>query len=214
MPAHKGVSDDMEFYEVVSRRRSVREFQPKPVEKGKLQRVLGAGLKAPSHNHLREWEFILIKDIHRRKEVLELEPSSRDFTDEMVSEWIKGAPDESVKEMYLKALPVQKRMLMNAPELLIVCFRLKKALKDCKTLFDLNCFASVWACIENILLAMAAEGLYGVTKIPYETASLKKALGLPEDYEVAAIIPIGYPKDYFVKQKTVSLQEKTHHDKW
>jgi nitroreductase len=204
----------MEFCEAVNKRRSVREFQSRPVEKGKLRRVLEAGLKAPSHNHLREWEFILIKDIDRRKEVLELEPSTRDFTDEMVNEWTKGATDEFVKEMYLKALPVQKRMLMNAPELLVVCFRLKKALKNCRTLFDLNCFASVWACIENILLAMAAEGLYGVTKIPYETASLKKALGLPEDYEVAAIIPIGYPQDYFVKQKTVSLQEKTHYDKW
>jgi len=204
----------MEFYEAVNKRRSVREFQSRPVEKGKLRRVLEAGLKAPSHNHLREWEFILIKDIDRRKEVLELEPSTRDFTDEMVNEWTKGATDEFVKEMYLKALPVQKRMLMNAPELLVVCFRMRKALKDCRTLFDLNCFASVWACIENILLVMAAEGLYGVTKIPYETASLKKALGLPGDYEVAAIIPIGYPQDYFVKQKTVSLQEKTHYDKW
>lgn len=204
----------MEFYKTVNKRRSVRDFQSKPVEKGKLRRVLEAGLKAPSHNHLGEWELILIKDIDRRKEVLELEPSTRDFTDEMVNEWTKGATDEFVKEMYLKALPVQKRMLMNAPELLVVCFRMRKALKDCRTLFDLNCFASVWACIENILLAMAAEGLYGVTKIPYETASLKKALGLPGDYEVAAIIPIGYPQDYFVKQKTVSLQEKTHYDKW
>ncbi|UCE28540.1 MAG: nitroreductase family protein [Candidatus Bathyarchaeota archaeon] len=204
----------MEFYEAVNKRRSVREFQTRPVEKGKLRRVLEAGLKAPSHNHLREWEFILIKDIDRRKEVFKLEPSSRDFTDEMVNEWAKDAPNESVKDMYLKALPIQRRMLMNAPELLVVCFRLKKTLKECRTLFDLNCFASVWACIENILLAMAAEGLYGVTKIPYETISLKKALRLPEDYEVAAIIPIGYPEGHLVRQKTVSLQEKTHHDKW
>ena len=63
------------------------------------------------------------------------------------------------------------------------------------------------------MLAMAAEGLYGVTKIPYETASLKEALGIPEDYEVAAIIPIGYPGEHFVKQKTVTLQDKMHHDK-
>jgi nitroreductase len=53
-----------------------------------------------------------------------------------------------------------------------------------------------------------------VTKISYETANLKKKLGLPEDYEVAAIIPIGYPQEYFVKQKTVLLQEKMHYDRW
>ncbi len=204
----------MEFYEVVRKRRSVREFKPRPVEAEKLQRVLEAGLRAPSHNHLREWEFILLKDFERRKEVLELEPSSHDFTEREIKEWTEGVKDKLEKEMYIKALPVQKRMLTSAPELLVVCFRMRKVLKDCETLFDLNSFASVWACIENILLAMAAEGLYGVTKIPYETASLKKALSLPEDYEVAAIIPIGYPKKYFVKQKAVPLQEKTHYERW
>jgi len=205
----------MEFYEAVGRRRSVREFQRRLVEEDKLRRVLEAGLKAPSHNHLREWEFILLRDVERRKEVLELEPSTRDITDEReLTEWTEGITDKLEKEMYLKALPVQKRMLMSAPEVLVVCFKMRKALKDCKTLFDLNSFASVWACIENILLAMAAEGLYGVTKIPYETASLREALGVPEDYEVAAIIPIGYPGEHFVKQKMVSLQDKMHHDKW
>ena len=205
----------MEFYDAVGRRRSVREFQARPVEEEKLRRVLEAGLKAPSHNHLREWEFILLRDVERRKEVLELEPSTRDITDEReLNEWTEGITDKLEKQMYLKALPVQKRMLMSAPEVLVVCFRMRKALKDCKTLFDLNSLASVWACIENILLAMAAEGLYGVTKIPYETASLREALGVPEDYEVAAIIPIGYPGEHFVKQKMVSLQDKMHHDKW
>lgn len=58
----------LDFYEVVKRRRSVTEFQSKPVEE-KLLRVLEAGLKAPSHNHLREWEFILIKDVEQRKRV-------------------------------------------------------------------------------------------------------------------------------------------------
>ena len=208
------MSDDIEFYETVNRRRSVREFQPRPVEAEKLRRVLEAGLRAPSHNHLREWEFILLKDIEKRKEVLELEPSSHDFTQREINEWTKGVTDKLEKEMYFDALPIQKRMLMSAPEVLVVCFRMRKTLKDCKTLFDLNSFASVWACIENILLAMAAEGLYGVTKIPYETANLKKKLDLPEDYEVAAIIPIGYPGEHFVKQKMVSLQDKMHHDKW
>ena len=209
------MSDDIEFYETFSRRRSVREFQPRPVEAEKIRRVLEAGLKAPSHNHLREWEFILLKDIERRKEVLALEPSSHDFTAREINKWTDGVTDKLEKGMYLNALPIQKRMLISAPELLIVCFKMRKSLEDCETLFNLNSFASVWACIENILLAMAAEGLYGVTKIPYETTNLKKKLGVPEDYEVAAIIPIGYPQEeYFVKQKTFLLKEKMHYDKW
>jgi len=52
---------NMEFYEAVNMRRSVKEFQPRSVEAEKLRRVLKAGLKAPSHNHLREWEFCCLR---------------------------------------------------------------------------------------------------------------------------------------------------------
>ena len=203
----------MGFYEAVGKRRTVREFQSKPVEKEKLLRVLDAGLKAPSHNHLREWEFILIKDFEQRKRVVDLGVAAKDYTEKEVDKTTEPMT-EWEKPAYLAALPVQRRMLMSSPELLIVCFRMKKPLKECSTLYELNSFASTWACIENILLAMAAEGLYGVTFIPHETAALKKMLGIPDDYEVAALIPIGYPQEYFVKQRPISLQEKIHYDRW
>jgi nitroreductase len=61
---------------------------------------------------------------------------------------------------------------------------------------------------------MAAEGLYGVTFIARETAPLKALLGIPDDYEVAALIPIGYPQEYLVKQKPVTLKEKVHYNTW
>jgi nitroreductase len=203
----------LDFYEVVDKRRTVREFQPRPVEAEKILRVLDAGVKAPSHNHLREWEFIIIKDFEQRKRVVDLGVTAKDYADTEVKEMTKTMSDWE-KEAYLKALPVQRRMLMSSPELLIVCFRMRKPLSQCSTLYELNNFASVWTCIENILLAMAAEGLHGVTFIPRQTSALKKLLGIPDDYEVATMIPIGYPSDYSVKQKPVSVKEKTHYDSW
>jgi nitroreductase len=203
----------MDFYEAVEKRRTVREFQSRPIEKEKLLRVLAGGLKAPSHNHLREWEFILIKDFEQRKRVVDLGVMAKDYNEKEVEKATKPMT-EWEKPAYLAALPVQRRMLMSSPELLIVCFKMRKPLKECNALYDLNCFASVWACIENVLLAMAAEGLHGVTFIPHETTSLKKMLDIPNDYEVATLIPIGYPQEYFVKQKPLLLQEKIHYDKW
>ncbi|MGD0449818.1 MAG: nitroreductase family protein [Candidatus Bathyarchaeia archaeon] len=202
----------MELYEAVERRRTVREFQSKPVEEEKLMRVLEAGLKAPTHNHLREWEFILLKDFEQREKVVAA-AKGKNFSEEEVEKAISKM-EEWEKPAYLAALPVQKRMMLTSPELLIVCFRMRKTFKECKTLYDLNNFASVWACIENILLAMAAEELYGVTFITNDTEQLKKMLSIPHGYEVAALIPIGYPKDYFVKQKPISLQKKLHYDRW
>jgi nitroreductase len=205
----------MEFYEVVNRRRSVREFKSNPVEVDKLQRILEAGLKAPSHDHLREWEFIFVRNPEQRVRVVEAGAKAEDMADsKKLERALKDFTDDVQREMYLKALSVQKRMLLSSPELLVVCFRMRKPLKECKTLYELNNFASVWTCIENILLAMAAEDLYGVTYIPRETSLLKIILDVPADYEVASLIPIGYPKPYEVKQKPASLQDRIHSDKW
>ncbi len=201
-----------DFYKAVERRRTVREFQSKQVEKEKLMRVLATGLKAPTHNHLREWEFILLKDSEQREKIVAA-AQDKDFSEEEVKK-ATSKMEKWEKPAYLAALPVQKTMMLTSPELLIVCFRMRKPFKECKTLYDLNNLASVWACIENILLAMAAEGLYGVTFITKDTEPLKKMLNIPSDYEVAALIPIGYPKDYFVKQRPILLQEKLHYDKW
>jgi len=203
----------MDFYEAIDKRRTVREFLPEAVETEKLMRILAAGLKAPSHNHLREWEFILIKEFEHRKKLVEVGVMAKDFSEKEVQQATRSMSDWE-KEAYLKALPVQRRMLMSSPELLIVCFKMRKRLTECKTLYDLNCYASVWACIENILLAMAAEGLYGVTFMTDDTMPLRKMLGIPEDFEVATLIPIGYPQGYCVKQKPVSLKEKIHYNQW
>jgi len=133
----------MDYYDAVEKRRTVREFQPKPVEEEKLLRILAAGLKAPSHNHLREWEFILVKDFEQRRKVVELGAKSKDVNERReLKEATRDMKDSVQREMYLKALPVQKSMLLSSAELLIVCFRMIKTLKQCNKLYDLNSFAT------------------------------------------------------------------------
>lgn len=130
-----------------------------------------------------------MRDVDQRKKFVESGAKAENVMNrKRLEKAVEGMTDELQKEMDLKALPVQKRMLLTSLELLVVCFKMRKTFEECKTLYDLNCFASVWACIENVLLAMAAEGLCGVTFIPHETASLKKMLGVPDDYEVAVLI--------------------------
>ena len=186
----------MDLYEALNSRRSIRRFQSTPVEPEKLQRILEAGLKAPSHNHLREWEFILVNDFEERRTIVEQGACAKDYTKREVENAV-SVMSEWEKPAYLAALPVQKKMLMTAPQLLIVCFRMKKPFQQCDTLYDLNNFASVWLCIENILLAITAEGSGGVTFVPKNTAALRKLLGTPNDYEVAALIPIGSDRQYY-----------------
>ena len=56
----------MEILDVIMTRRSVRDFRPDPVSEADLEKLLRAGMQAPSAKNERPWHFIVIDD----KEVL------------------------------------------------------------------------------------------------------------------------------------------------
>ena len=204
------------FYDVIKKRRSVRTFNDQLIDRDKIDRVLECGLKAPSHDHMREWHFIFLKDAAIRKKIVD---DGKAFSKvpgkQELDEMLADMDNEHQRSVYRYSIPIQEKMLLSAPELMLVCFRMKKELKECKSLYDLNSFASAWMVIENMLLAMAAEGLYGVTMVPFATSEVKCILEMPEDMEIAAFIPFGYPaKEHAVRQIKKDTNEVVHINKW
>ena len=55
-------------------RRSVRKFTPDPISENDLQMLLKAGMAAPSAGNKQPWEFIVIRDEQRRKDLAALCP--------------------------------------------------------------------------------------------------------------------------------------------
>jgi nitroreductase len=58
-------------------RRSVRSFLEKAVEQEKIERILRAGMEAPSAHNRRPWEFIVITDAESRKAIAEMSPYAK-----------------------------------------------------------------------------------------------------------------------------------------
>ena len=61
----------MELYDAISKRRITRDFQDKTVPEEVLERIINAGLQAPTHDHLRNWEFVILKDKQDKKKALQ-----------------------------------------------------------------------------------------------------------------------------------------------
>lgn len=57
-------------------RRSIRKFQNKPVEKEKLDRILRAGMQAPSAGNQQPWEFIVVDEREALHELSKMSPYS------------------------------------------------------------------------------------------------------------------------------------------
>ena len=204
----------MEFYEAVRRRRTVREFRRDPVPEEAVRRALAAGLQAPCNAHLKSWQFILLHDQEKRFQAVSQALQARDITDrEEIERFVAPFADEELKNVYRRTLPLQLTMMRQAPELLVVLYKMKP-LASCRTLFELNPLASVWMCIENIILALAAEGIFGCTYTPYEAKGLKEFLGVPAGYEIAAVIPFGYPKESPAAGEVENLAARLHIGGW
>ena len=52
----------MNVLEAISKRRSIRNWKPAPVEKEKIKKVLEAGRLAPSWGNTQPWRFIVVQD--------------------------------------------------------------------------------------------------------------------------------------------------------
>lgn len=204
----------MEFYDVVKKRRTVREFQDRPVPEAAIRRALEAGLRAPCNAHLKSWHFILLRDLEKRDKAVFDGLKARDMTDRgEIERFVARFAEPELKEVYRRSLPRQQSMMLEAPELLLVCYTMKPQ-AECRTLFELNPLASVWMCIENIMLALASEGLFGCTYTPYESRGLKEFLGVPAGCEIAAVIPFGYPKEPPKEDQGEDLDARLHIDGW
>ncbi|MBR2726630.1 MAG: nitroreductase family protein [Solobacterium sp.] len=204
----------MEFYEAVKNRRMAREWSDAPVPEEALMRILDAGLAAPTNNHMRDWEFIVLQSDEEKENALQY-----------VREWSQRQAESKVTEgdrpeqkMYQYAIPRQYSMLADASYVVIPLFKAGEALVRASAVNGLNLFASVWCVIENVFLAASAEGLACSLRIPVgeEGRNVCRALGVPEEYMMACYIGVGVPDDCAetLEQYVYSAEEKMHRGSW
>ena len=205
----------MEFYDVIRNRKTIREWADRDVDPAVIRRIIDAGLAAPTHNHLREWEFIVLSTDEEKENALQF---AKAWAEEHgLTDPDRLFPDGTVMQrMYKYAMPRQYSMLRCAPYVIIPLFKAHRL--RCETVDRLNVFSSIWCVVENIFLATTAEGLGNSMRIPVgeEGAKVCAALGVPEGWMMPCYIGIGYPKEaaYEVEQHEFTAEQKMHFGKW
>lgn len=207
----------MDVYTAIENRRTIRDFEDRAVSDDIIEKLIDAGLKAPTNDHMRQWEFVVVNDKEARKKLLRIQSyGDAKAIDSQLDSW--GLGDKAQRDMYQEALPRQYSMLFNAGCLILPFFKVQAPLLQPKNLSALNEFASIWCCIENMLLAAASEGIFGVTRIPMtdESEYIKSVVGHPDNYVLPCYMALGYPAADAkrAKQNTVSPKSKIHVNTW
>ena len=202
----------------MEKRRTYRDFSDREVSDEIVKRIIGAAFKAPTNDHLRQLEFIVVRDRENIAKVITPLVKNMEAFKELVFE-VDDTDDEDKMAMFADALPKQQKMLMQSGLLILPFFRQKQSplLKPVEQ-SSLNYFASAWCALENMLLAATNEGLGTVFHIPVsdEAEKIKEIVGAPEGYEFTCLLTMGYPAEnaFLPKQKEINIEDRIHMNIW
>ncbi len=208
----------METMDAIFNRKTTRSFKDIPVPDDLLRYIIRAGLHAPSNNHLRQWEFVIISDKNRRMQIID--KIDKNMTKEDAEKKVAdmGLENSEQRKMYINAFPLQHEMLLTAGALILPFFCQKEPLLKPVKLSSLNYFASIWCCIENMLIAASNFNIQGVMRIPFtaEIPYVKEYLNIPADYEFPCYLALGYPEDEkpLFSQVNQDIEKHIHINSW
>lgn len=203
----------MEFNEVINRRKTSREFTNQEVDYGAIKRILEVGMKAPSWDHYRNWQFVVLHTPEEKAYAFAYAKSIQDKFDTSRYENRKLNP---AQEMYLYAMPRQYTMLVDCPYVIVPLFKCNKL--NAEWVSKLNPLTTAWCVAENIMLAATNEGLGYSLRIPLNKEhdiTLEK-LGVPKGWMTPCFIGIGYPKEdeRVLEQYGTNPDKQIHMGKW
>ena len=207
----------MELYEAIEKRRTTRQFLDKEVDFETIKRILEAGNKAPTWDHNRNWQFIVLRTDEEKEYAFEYAKKMADkFDAERYLNMPRPYPITLGQKMYGYAVPKQFTMLKDAPYVIIPVFKCKEL--NGEYVSKLNPFSTIWCVIENIFLAATAEGLGCSMRIPLneEHDKVKAKLKVPPTYMIPVFIGIGYPDptEPVLEQYTPDVDKQIRFGRW
>ena len=184
----------MDAYEAITRRVSTRAFEPRPVPREILVRVLDAAVRAPNHKLTEPWRFTVLSGVSRdRYAGIRRAHRARRFAD-------PSAPEAA------RAIEKTWREAAETPAVVVVsCAVSEDAVRREEDL------AAAWMAVANLLIAATAEGLgtYVRTGGILADPDLRALAAVPEDARPIAVVSVGYPATGEPPRRRTSALEKT-----
>jgi len=173
------------FYEVMRRRRTVREFSSRPVSRTTIERLVATAGSAPSGANKQPWRFVCVSDPQTKRAIREAaEAEERAF-------YAGRANAEWLADLEPLGTDADKAFLEVAPWLIVV-FKLVRADDGGQVYYPTE---SVGLAAGLLLAAAHHAGLATLTHTPSPMAFLSEVLQRPDNERPFLLVPVGYPAE-------------------
>ena len=221
---------ELGVFEAIHTARALRQLRQDPVPDEAITRILDAAIQAPSAGNAQNWAFIVVRDPEQRRKLGAIYRKASNIASAMYA--ARGHPAHMTEEQFQRLmtsgaylwdhmgdapvilLPCQKRPQLPPPEALPPDIRADFACEQAYV--ERIRGASIYPAVQNIILACRALGL-GTTITTNHIRcedEVKAVLGIPEDVQTFAMMPIGYPRGKFGPLTRRPIVEVAHVDHW
>lgn len=193
----------MDLYDVMRTTPAVREFTDDPLPDETLHRILDNARFAPSGGNRQGARVIVVRDRSTRERLVALyEPVVQRYVAQKKAGQSPFTPLEapipSAEEIAATSVPESfTQPVLTAGAVLVVCVDLSVVAAMDQDLDRVGVIsgASIYPLVWNILLAARNEGFGGTitTMAAAREPDVQELLGIPPQYAVAAVVPIGRP---------------------
>lgn len=175
--------------EALLTRRSVRSFSPEPVAADSLHAAFAEALTAPAPHHSHPVRFIWVRDRDRRAALL----------DAMADDWRRDLNTDGKTPDSVDKRVQRGQILYDAPELVIPVLTRDgmhtypdDRRNDCEqTMFTVAAGAAVGSLL--VALSVRDLGSCWVGSTIFAADTVRRVLGLAEDWQPLGAVAIGYP---------------------
>lgn len=198
----------MDVFEAIGTLRAMRRLKPDAVSDRDVWKVLDAATKAPSGGNRQPWNFIVVRDPEAKRKLGEY------YLDAWNKAYVSGPGrdtrgDPRSDRVYRSAEHLAHHMA-EAPVLIIVTARTGGAGSGALA------GGSIYPAIQNLMLAARALGLGTTltTMHKLHEREVKDLLGIPEQVETMALIPLGWPKGRFGPPTRLPVEKVVYWERW
>jgi len=177
------------FADDMHRRRTVREYSPRPVPREVIVDAVRAAASAPSGANQQPWHFVIVERADVRKQIREgAEAEEREF-------YGRRAPDEWLAALAPLGTDEHKPFLETAPYLIAIFYERHGVKPDGSKFKTYYAPESVGIATGLLIAALHQAGLATLTHTPSPMGFLREILQRPVNETPYLLLVTGYPAD-------------------
>ena len=191
---HHRSDDDLlkraqEFYEVMQRRRTIRNFSDRPVPREIIEHCIRAAGTAPSGANLQPWHFVAVSDpVIKHQLRIGAEKEEKEF-------YAHRAPKAWLEALAPLGTDSNKPFLETAPWLIAVFAQPFRILTDGRRSPTYYAIESVGIATGILVTAVHSCGLVSLTHTPSPMGFLNRILGRPSYEKPFVLLVVGHPAE-------------------